>query len=66
MAVKGHYGSGKKSALASSTGVTHSMGKQTRSTFSKVGASAGQSSGTARSGDKSSCAPMGGKGGKSC
>lgn len=59
MAVKGHYGTGKSSGLHNKGGVTHDMGKKTPSTFSKVSASAGKSSGTARGGDKGGCSPMG-------
>ena len=43
------YSMGKKNG----TGTSHSQGKSTRSTFSKVTASAGKGSGTARGGDKS-------------
>ncbi len=57
-AVKGIYGAGKSSGMHNN-GVTHSSGKRTPSTFSKVSASAGKSSGTARGGDKGGCSPMG-------
>ncbi len=53
------YSSGKKSSLAGKTGVSHDMGKKTPSTFSKVTASAGKSSGAARGGDPKGCSPMG-------
>lgn len=51
------YASGKKSGLHNN-GVSHSMGKKTPSTFSKVSASAGKDSGTNRKGDPKGCAPM--------
>lgn len=55
------YGHGKKTGLVGKNGTSHDMGKKTPSTFSKVTASAGKSSGTARGGDKGGCSPMGGK-----
>lgn len=54
----GMYSTGKKSG-GHNNGVTHNMGKTTPKTFSKVGASAGKSSGTRRDGDKSSAPAMG-------
>ena len=56
------YGHGKKTGLVGKHGVTADMGKKTPATFSKVTASAGKSSGTARGGDPKGCSPMGGKG----
>jgi hypothetical protein len=52
------YAAGKKTGM----GTTSAMGKKTPSTFSKVSASAGKSSGTRREGDAKGAAPMGGKG----
>ena len=52
------YSSGKKTGLIGKHGVSHDQGKGTPSTFSKVSASAGKNSGTARGGDKSGCKPM--------
>lgn len=49
------YSAGKKTG----TGVTAGMGKHTPSTFSKVSASAGKSSGTKREGDAKGASPMG-------
>lgn len=49
------YSTGKKSG----SNVSHGMGKKTPSTFSKVSASAGKSSGTRRDGDKSGAPAMG-------
>ena len=51
----GIYSAGKKGGM----GTTAGMGKKTPSTFSKVSASAGKSSGTRRDGDKSSAPAMG-------
>lgn len=66
-AVKGIYGAGKTSSLKSSTNVSHSAGKRSSlASKASVTASAGKNSGTARGGDPKGCAPMGGKGGKSC
>lgn len=48
------YSAGKKGGSTS-----HDMGKKTPSTFSKVNASAGKNSGTARDGDPKGCSPMG-------
>ena len=56
-AVKGIYGAGKSSGMHNK-GVSHDMGKKTPSTFSKVSASAGKDSGTARKGDPKGCSPM--------
>lgn len=64
MAMKGNYRAGKSSSIGGN-GVTHNAGKRTPSTFSKVTASAGKSSGLNCKGDPKGCAPMG-KGGKSC
>ena len=50
----GIYQAGKKGGSTSA-----SMGKKTPSTFSKVSASAGKSSGTRREGDTKGAAPMG-------
>lgn len=50
---------GKSSGIHNHGGVTHDSGKKTASTFSKVTASAGKSSGTARGGDSKGCSPMG-------
>lgn len=52
------YAAGKKTGM----GVTTKMGKHTPSTFSKVSASAGKSSGTRTEGDKNGAPAMGGKG----
>ena len=52
------YKIGKTSSLGGKHNVSHSGGKRTPSTFSKVTASAGKSSGTARGGDKDGCKPM--------
>lgn len=49
------YSTGKKSG----SNVSHGMGKKTPSTFSKVGASAGKSSGARRDGDKGGAPAMG-------
>lgn len=66
-AVKGIYGVGKTSALSSTTNVSHSAGKRSSlASRTNVSASAGKNSGAARGGDPKGCAPMGGKGGKSC
>lgn len=53
------YKIGKSSSLGGKHSVTHDMGKKTPSTFSKVTASAGKSSGTRRDGDKSGAPAMG-------
>lgn len=55
------YKVGKSSSLGGKHSTTHDMGKKTPSTFSKVSASAGKSSGTKRTGD-SNGAPVMGKG----
>lgn len=67
MAVKGHYKTGKTTGTINN-GLTHDMGKKSglASKLTSVGASAGKTSGTRRTGDPSSCGPMGGKGGKNC
>lgn len=57
-AVKGLNYVGKSSGIHNHGGVTHDSGKRTPSTFSKVTAAAGKSSGTARNGDKGGCKPM--------
>ena len=49
------YSAGKKTGM----GVSASMGKRPNATGAKVSASAGKSSGTARSGDPKGAAPMG-------
>lgn len=46
------YSKGKSSSLAGRNGINYSMGKKSNSTGAKVGYSAGNSSGTRRSGDK--------------
>lgn len=53
------YKAGKSSSLGGKHGVSHGMGKKTPSTFSKVTASAGKSSGTARDGDPKGAPAMG-------
>ncbi len=53
------YAKGKSSSLGGKHSVTHSCGKSTPKTFSKVTASAGKNSGTNRNGDPKGCAPMG-------
>ncbi len=61
------FSSGRKGAYG--TGTTASMGKKSGNMAGhgvKVTASAGKSTGMTGKGDSSSCAPMGGKGGKSC
>lgn len=58
MAVKGLQYVGKSSGIHNHGGVTHDSGKKTPSTFSKVSASAGKSSGAARNGDPKGCKPM--------
>lgn len=52
------YSAGKKTGIVGKHGPSHDMGKSTPSTFSKVSASAGKNSGTARNGDKSGSKPM--------
>jgi hypothetical protein len=52
------YNHGKKTGLVGKHGVTADMGKKTPSTFSKVTASAGKSSGINRNGDPKGCKPM--------
>lgn len=66
MAIKGNYSAGKKSGTINN-GLTHNMGKKSglASKLTNVTHDAGKNSGTRRNGDSSSCAPMGGKGGKS-
>lgn len=53
------YASGKKSSLGGKHSVSHEGGKGANSTGTKVSASAGKNSGTARNGDSKGTPVMG-------